>query len=95
MGLKFKCEVCGNYHHGYYQHFTLGKVCGRCSIEVGIGSRLELAVRARRALGALERIERSAYRAIREGCSSTVMGMSLVMKTKALIRHDRILRGEL
>jgi hypothetical protein len=94
MSLKFKCDVCGNYHHAYVNHFSLGKVCGRCAIEVRIGTPLELAVRVRRALGALERIERSAYRAIREGCSAAVMGMSLAMKTKALIRHDRILRGE-
>lgn len=93
MSLKFQCQACGNYHHAYSYHFTMGKICTRCAGSIRRGEPLELAIRVRRALGMLERIESSAYRVIRDGASGGLLGLALKLKTKALIRHDRILRA--
>lgn len=47
------------------------------------------------ALFQLRRLNNTAYRVLcHEGGSAFVRRLSLKLKTKALIRHDRILRGE-
>lgn len=47
------------------------------------------------ALFQLRKLDSTAYRVLcHEGGSAFIRRLSLKMKTKALIRHDRILRGE-
>lgn len=48
------------------------------------------------ALFQLRRLDNTVYRVLcHEGGSAFVQRLALKMKTRALIRHDRILRGEL
>lgn len=51
-------------------------------------------MRVANALYCLWRIENSAYRVLTFGGSKAVKRMALKMKTRALIRHDRILRAQ-
>lgn len=46
------------------------------------------------ALAKLEKIHNTAYRVLTCGGSPFVRRLALKMKTRALIQHDRILRGE-
>lgn len=93
MGLTFQCPACGEHHHAYTKHFSMGRICVRCARAIRQGEPLELSIRVRRALAWLEKMG-AAYRILTLGGSADARRMALKAKTRALIYHDRILRAE-
>lgn len=91
MGLTFLCPGCGGSHHDYTRHYENGN-CYECAQPVkALPAPMPDAVK--RALSHLW-ARKAVYRILRGGGSPAVQGIALKSKTRGLIQHDRILRGE-
>lgn len=92
MGLEYICEVCGSPRCAFSVNQAGKKMCTGCRQIERAGS---VSAKVYRALGVLEAARRG-YLATKNGkFRDRGWRSALHAKTKALIIHDRILRGEL
>lgn len=92
MGLEYICEVCGSPRCAFTVNHVGKKTCTGCRQVERAGS---VSAKVYRAIGVLEAAQRG-YLPTNNWKFKDRRGVSaLHAKTKALIIHDRILRGEL
>lgn len=91
MGIELICDMCGAPMCAFTNRFDGKRVCLTCRT---IDRQGTVDQKVYRALGALTAGHRGYIPAGSNRYMDAGMASRLAAKTKALIRHDRILRGE-
>lgn len=89
MGIEIICDVCGSPMCAFTMRGNGSRVCMRCIEAERVGA----SVNTMLALGALTANSRG-YKPSKRGYTDRLSLSPLASKTMALIKHDRILRGE-